>query len=698
MYEVRLGLQALLRNRKRTITTSAIVSLFMVFMILLNAIIYTDFATRDLHREMIFGSWSHAFYESNDSIPFEKVGTYHRITDSLGSFDENMFELSNFEYYSGHQPKNETEIIITIDEIQSRNLTYELNQMITIDGSDYKLVGIIFSYNNDWVRREDFKFPSIITINMKSEDTILFGKANNLNRLYEPEDYLLVNTFAHPFIDQEGPAADDRFKETLLMDQQSLILTQFMLVVAISVLFIVFKNSAKFYQKRLTIFKQQGMSFIGILKYLLAQIIVLILLVPIIFSLVPQLLEWIVQSFGNNRYDNNLFNLGYAGKSLILSLPILFFISFVSIETRQKGGSGYRVIQFLMVAVIMYATLFLTIPTTIDLIENRFPEWMTYDEIRELSMTYNVSGSRSAFLGFKESEWTSEELNVIREHPQTKTLVYWNHHPVNQGAGESTVTADVYYYDNNFIKSFVSSFHATEDFEQGNSFYYKGDLQEGEIQERYQIGEVVYFNGVPFYYEKHFSNDQSPFGDIGASFEILISEEGARKIGLPTDTYSDFRVQSESVHDFLEYDALIQRVSKGSFFENKRLGVERLHKQLRGITFFMVLEVILQYSLGIAILVLLYLQKLMIERQSMAVHIFLGESKLKMVLKKSISFVLPAVIPLVLLLFTTQAEWGILLWNFILGLVFMVILWIVCALIHYYYLKNNTFELLNERE
>lgn len=112
----------------------------------------------------------------------------------------------------------------------------------------------------------------------------------------------------------------------------------------------------------------------------------------------------------------------------------------------------------------------------------------------------------------------------------------------------------------------------------------------------------------------------------------------------------------------------------------------------------MVLEVLLRYSLGTAILALLYLQKLMIERQSMAVYIFLEESKLKMVLKKSISFVLPVVIPLVIILLTTQTAWGILMRNFILGLIFMVLLRIVCALIHYYYLKNNTFELLDESE
>lgn len=698
MYEIRLGLQALLRNRKRTITTSAIVTLLTVFIILLNTIIYTNFATQDLHREMIYGSWSHAFYEDNGAVKFETIGTYNKVSESVGSFDNAMFELSNFEYYNGRQAENETEAIMTVDEIQNRNLTYELNQKFTVDGIEYNLVGIIYAYGNDWVKKEDFEYPPIITTNIKSDEVILFGRAENLTQLYEPEDYIFVNTNAHPFISHEGDAADMRFKETLIMAQQSLKLTQFILVVVISVVFIVFKNSAKFYQKRLTIFKQQGMSFEGTIKYLLPQIILLIVLVMFIFSFIPPLFEWIINSMGNNRYENSLSNLRYARKSLILLLPLVFFISFVSLETRPKGGFAYRVIQISMVVVIAFSTLFVTTPKTIDLIENRFPEWKLYDEYREQMMIYNASGSTSLYLGNKLVEWSEEELDVIKEHPQTKALVYFNRRFINEDAEDPTEVGDLFYFDDEFVNSFESSFHGTDDFLKGNSFYFHGDPEEGYVGEMYEIGDILYFNGVPFYYEKHFSNEQYPLEDIVLSFDILISEEGARKIGLPTDKYTDFKVRSESVSDFLEYDALIQRVAKGAYFENHRLSIERLHKQLRGITVFMVLEVLLQYSLGIAILALLYLQKLMIERQSMAVYIFLGESKLKMVLKKSISFVLPVVIPLVIILFTTQTAWGILMWNFILGLVFMVVLWIVCALIHYYYLKNNTFELLDERE
>lgn len=104
------------------------------------------------------------------------------------------------------------------------------------------------------------------------------------------------------------------------------------------------------------------MSFEGTIKYLLPQIILLIVLVMIVFSFIPPLFEWGINLIGNNRYGNSLFNLRYARKSLILLLPLIFFISFVSLESRPKGRFWYRVIQLLMVVVIAFSTLFVTTP------------------------------------------------------------------------------------------------------------------------------------------------------------------------------------------------------------------------------------------------------------------------------------------------------------------------------------------------
>src|SRR5690554_526840 len=146
MYEIKLGLQALLRNRKRTFTTIGIIILLISFVVLINAIMYTNSATRDLEKELWYGSWSHAFTDESDPDFFEIIGTYYKITDSVGSFDDNMFELSNFEYYKGRKPQNENEVIITLEALNTLNISYELNQNITIDNYQFEVVGIIYPY------------------------------------------------------------------------------------------------------------------------------------------------------------------------------------------------------------------------------------------------------------------------------------------------------------------------------------------------------------------------------------------------------------------------------------------------------------------------------------------------------------------------------------------------------------------------
>ena len=140
MYEIKLGLQAFLRNRKRTLTTLGLITLLITFVVFINAIMYTNSATRDLERELWFGSWSHAYLDESKSQSFNTIGTYYKITNAVGSFDSTMLELSNFEYYNGREPRNENEVIVTLDAINLLGISYDLNQIITVDNYQFKIV------------------------------------------------------------------------------------------------------------------------------------------------------------------------------------------------------------------------------------------------------------------------------------------------------------------------------------------------------------------------------------------------------------------------------------------------------------------------------------------------------------------------------------------------------------------------------
>lgn len=64
---------------------------------------------------------------------------------------------------------------------------------------------------------------------------------------------------------------------------------------------------------------------------------------------------------------------------------------------------------------------------------------------------YNANGSMSGIFGNKLVEWSEEEFDVIKEQPQTKTLIYYNRRFVNEVAEDPTEVEDITYFDDDFI-------------------------------------------------------------------------------------------------------------------------------------------------------------------------------------------------------------------------------------------------------
>ena len=240
MFEVKLGFQAILNNKKRTLSTLGLISLLITVIIFANVLIYTNRASKDLQLELIYGSWTHAFFEESRFSSFDAVGTYYIVADSLGSFDNTMFELARFEYYSGREPKNENEVIVTLDVINDLGLSYDLNQVIALNQRQFTIVGIIYPYNNDWIRLNYVNYPAIITKGLESSNFVFFGKAKKLTPSYNVNDYIGVNTYGYPYIDTNGAVYSTRMSEELDMHIQSFRLTQLLLVASIVILLVVF--------------------------------------------------------------------------------------------------------------------------------------------------------------------------------------------------------------------------------------------------------------------------------------------------------------------------------------------------------------------------------------------------------------------------------------------------------------------------
>lgn len=702
MYEIKLGLQALIRNRKRTLTTSGIILLLIFFVVLINVLTYTNRANQDVQREMLYGSWSHAFTDEGKSELFETVGSFYKITENVGSFDKAMFELANFEYYRGRKPQNEHEVILTLDALNILGVDYELNQSITIDNIQFKLVGIIFPYDVDWVGSEEFQYPRMITTLRTSSDSVYFGKMSKLTPFFEVDDYMAVNTYAYPYIDATGEMFQKRNEETATMDVQSLKLTQFLLLAMIVVLAVVFRSNAEFYQKRLDILAHQGMTRWGMVRYILPQLIFYVALVPLSFYIIPVLIELVLLPSKQIRYDNNVSNLTYASLRAMTMVALLCVASFIFERFKFQQNLKLKVVQSALVFIISFITVFIVTPQTIILIEERIPQWKTYEEIWESSMYYLANGSlggvsqeQNPFSQYK-AEWTKDDFEELMNHPKTKYVHYVNiryvQYPIED---DSQVISSIRYYDGEMWSLFDLPFNVSDDFTSGNSFYVQGENTQG-----FKEGEVIYFNEVPFTYERNFELDDTNVTGISFNGNI-ISEAGATRLDLPTDTFNFFVVSVEKMPDFFEYDALVRRVAGRSYFTNARLNVEREVNREKSLTIFMALEILLQYALGLAILSLLCLQKLMSKRKTLAIYHFLGESKTKMILKHSLLYILPVLIvilPSILIAVNMKIQTSSLVFSSMIGLIFVLILWVVCLLIHINYLKGSLLDLLDERE
>jgi hypothetical protein len=157
----------------------------------------------------------------------------------------------------------------------------------------------------------------------------------------------------------------------------------------------------------------------------------------------------------------------------------------------------------------------------------------------------------------------------------------------------------------------------------------------------------------------------------------------------------------ERMSDFLDYDALVRRVAQNADVTNFRLNVERAINRQFSITLFKMFEILIQYGLGVAILSLLCLQQLMMKRKTLAIQHFLGVSKVKLILKNATQFALPAIIILLPSIYVLSNEASLtssFVFNILLGLVFVFIVWLISLVIHINYLKGSLIELLDERE
>lgn len=203
------------KNRKVT-TFLMFLSLFVSMFFMTFTTLYQD-NTQLLKQKQnlqMYGKWQGAYYEKMEETHFQQVGIMNLITEidenlTIGSFDEEMFQLAYIQLLEGRYPSNEKEVMMEHQVLDALKKPYELNQTLSfeINGitQEYTLVGILPAYSANWVQQDSFPYPNIITTQSKGTP-IYFVYDKNITRDNAFQNHFnLINMYSYPELDINTP-------------------------------------------------------------------------------------------------------------------------------------------------------------------------------------------------------------------------------------------------------------------------------------------------------------------------------------------------------------------------------------------------------------------------------------------------------------------------------------------------------------
>lgn len=698
MSEFKIGLKSLIRNRKRTITVLLSCTVIVCIVLLPNILLFTSFSTQELELEKTYGSWTHATLRKSETTDeSDMVGRYYNINETFGSFDENMYKMANLQLYSGRLPDNNKEVVMTFEALSLQGKDYNLNQIINIEGNEFTLVGIIYPYNIDWVVGVDY--PTIITKDFDSENVIYFMKSKDIYPVINQEEVLTVNINAYPYLEATGEMYTQRLDKISEIKNIVLKVTNLLLLFSILIISFVLKGDISFYKKRRTIFKTLGMSNVGIIIYLLPQLILYLTIVLLLYFFVPFTLKVLLLPIEHVSFNYDLFIVRYSLRKTLIVVFSLWFIMLTIDAFSMKIKYHLNILQPLLVAVTIFMTINQSSSGMIKLYEERIPEWRNYNLNIQDNLYYHATSSFNIFDMYRSlyRVWSKDEFEILIAHPNTKSLHYYTQMLLDETMGvfdESVSNNSLIYFDDALLSNL--GFNLSDEFLEGKSFYYYGEPPENLV-----VGKLYSFNNQNLMFEKIVTlNPDDDLLNFTAE-GILVSQTGAKDISIDSDKFNTFIVKAKNDKDILEYDLLVSRLSKGSYLYNARLTIERAIAKEKRITIFLVLEILVQLMFGIVLLALVFFQTLMQKRKTMGIYHILGEHKRTIIFINSIKYVLPGyliTIPTVIyikrMMNMSQTFWLTLITSFLIN----TILLFVCLIIHILYLNKEVLILLDERE
>lgn len=661
------SLQGLWKYKKRTLSILLVFLGLSIALTFVSSFKYIERATKLVERQERFGRWSYAnFYgEISEFNDFDNVGTIYKIETSdeinFASFDESMFQLSSFKYYSGREPENNQEIIVELSSLNSLNAPIEIDQEILIKTNDgdtvFKLVGIIYDYSSEWLIDENqtYQYPSVITTDIKNENISQFAYSEKLPNL-TGEQYL-SNSLTYHQIDTETDAAELWTVEDELIELQSNELVNILLIISIFVIISVFKLSSSFYEEKVILLRTLGINKFEAFIYNLihALFFAMSVAVTLFISLGASYVLLDISRIGQFEINYNLF------KKALIILPIATFFIYLLMSSRSvvKNLTAGTIVPnkktikfnrlFLVILSILLSILLLTplILPFFQVFEYHKPR------INEMSKRYNDSKHYTIWGTIDEETKLlgKKEINQIKSMKGLKEITFYNVFNIyleNISKKSNMHMVEINQYNDEWLSYFEKAgIKLSDDFIEGNSVLFSKDYSMFDENKDISTGDKVLLNDEKIYMVEDIVDDDllaSVITEHGTNLSmnsILISENGIRRIGFNPRYYNVVNIRINSAADPLVYDVEISKLAQGQRLKNQRFYFETELTKLIDEYNFEILQMGAIFVIGFGIITNFFINEIMQRKRDIGMKKLLGFQNNEIIWDSQKKYVVP---------------------------------------------------------
>ena len=663
------NIKSLWNYRSRIAGIFSILILVILITILPNILINTSYATDRLMTKQEFGHWTHVSFngELKSKSSYDSTGNLYIISETndliIGSFDDGFSNLAYIDLIKGRLPINSSEIVVDYTNIAKLGLTFDLNQIISLNtitqDNEFVVVGFYNNFSSKWIQdtKGDFVYPAILTTDIQTDKYAQFGYFSKPSILFTTTDQL--NTLSYPELtDIEGNGYKLFLEELSLRNNQVESITRIVLALAIFILFTFIRMHIAFFERKTKILRTLGITSAEEIIYHLSHGAFFSFFAFIGFIVIERTIELLVSLNSSIDYliDYDVF------RSVIITIiiTIVFFFLIFSISASLKPLVPNLIIKTKQSIIFSKATHYLLIvivtvfsftQLTIGLFriyDNHLPNIEDVKERNTEGYMYRIYTNTYDV----DHRISMDDLSEFETDHNNVTINYHNSYLLNSMNSlnqerliQALVMSEVHLNRSESIVHEIS-----ESFLAGESILVNSNnLDFLEFLDS-DFNDSIYLNGIQFKVEVlDFNQYTSLFSNpIIDSVPVLISESVVEKLGYEAYSVNNISISVPNSADTNDIEKDVYRLASGSMLLNGKVEFELLLKELDYEMQRDIFLVVLYLIIGFTLIISVFSNLLSNQRKSIGTELLLGfENKQlwkKHLLIPSISLVLFALL------------------------------------------------------